>query len=361
MEKTKYFGKGLIGCLILALAGNMLWFSARNTMADTAEVDDAAEQRMVVGSSEDDSGLTAVYRLYNSETGEHLYSLSTHEREVLVTQYNWTDEGTAWYVPSGSGTPVYRLYNPKTGLHHYTTDVNEYRSLPACGWNQEGISFYSDDSKTCPVYREYNPQSGNHNFTTSLEEHTALTTEYNWNDENTAFYAASEGDPNDTMKIPLVEQAESASVDTSEFVRTDADGITAKDILWMTTVVSREIRGGSRDAKVGVAAVILNRVESKVYDFRNLNTVEDVLGPNGGFIAYGVPAVTEEEIYQVLTDSRYNYDECHEAVIAALKGEDPTDGALGFWTITYWNSKGGCSWATWSKPFADDNTIFFGW
>ena len=45
------------------------------------------------------------------------------------------------------GTPanssaVYRLYNTHTGEHFYTTDRSECTHLISVGWNDEGIAWY---------------------------------------------------------------------------------------------------------------------------------------------------------------------------------------------------------------------------
>ena len=138
-------------------------------------------------------GTEVMYRLYNQWTGEHFYTGSLEEREVLIT-VGWTDEGIGWVAPV-EGAPVYRLYNPyvEGGDHHYTMNEDEYRALAQLGWKQEGICWYSADEKgvaALPVYRQYNPYAatGTHNYTQSKAENDALVGA-GWKSEGIAWYA----------------------------------------------------------------------------------------------------------------------------------------------------------------------------
>lgn len=81
-----------------------------------------------------------VYRLYNPYSGEHLYTLSSNERDNLRS-IGWNYEGVGWYVLT-SGSEVYRLYNPYTGGYLYTTSSSEYASLQIIGWNGEGVAWH---------------------------------------------------------------------------------------------------------------------------------------------------------------------------------------------------------------------------
>lgn len=127
-------------------------------------------------------------RLYNPNSGEHFYTLSTAERDVL-TSVGWVYEGTGWTAPASSGTPVYRLYNPNAGDHHYTTDSSECDMLASVGWTYEGIGWYSDDAQSKPVYRQYNPNAvtGSHNFTPDASERDMLVAA-GWHDEGIGWW-----------------------------------------------------------------------------------------------------------------------------------------------------------------------------
>lgn len=135
----------------------------------------------------------AMHRLYNPNTGEHLYTSDTNERDTL-TKIGWNSEGIGWYAPETSSIPVYRLYNPITegGDHHYTMDLKERDALRILGWKYENIGWYSAIEKgtnSVPLYREYNPNqySANHNYTTDRHEHLTLVG-LGWKDEGTAWY-----------------------------------------------------------------------------------------------------------------------------------------------------------------------------
>ncbi len=126
-----------------------------------------------------------MYRLYNSNSGEHFYTANTNERDVLI-KAGWKDEGIGWYAPIRQGIPVYRLYNPN-GEHHYTTSAAERDNLISVGWKDEGEGWKSltnEDAFGQPLYRQYNPNQKlcNHNYTTSLAEHEALIG-MGWKDE----------------------------------------------------------------------------------------------------------------------------------------------------------------------------------
>ena len=131
--------------------------------------------------------ICAVERLYNPNTGEHFYTSTKEEQNVLVAA-GWKDEGIGWYAPK-SGDPVYRMYNPNKGEHHYTMSSSERNSLKNAGWNYEGIGWYSNVYKSVPLYRQYNPNSGafNHNYTVSKAENDRLIY-YGWRNEGIAWY-----------------------------------------------------------------------------------------------------------------------------------------------------------------------------
>jgi hypothetical protein len=113
-----------------------------------------------------------LYRLYNTTTGEHLFTPKEAEKNNLVA-LGWKLEGAAGLIPATEGDEVYRLYNPWTGEHHYTTDTNEVKNLVKIGWKDEGVCFYSSRStKRTPVYSLYNPNRTEfyHHYTAKLDE-----------------------------------------------------------------------------------------------------------------------------------------------------------------------------------------------
>ena len=132
---------------------------------------------------------TAVYRVYNRNSGLHHYTTSDAERVQLVAA-GWSDEGTAFCaVGSGDdGTSVYGLYNPNDGNHMYTIDGKERRDLINAGWNNEGVGWQIPADGNVPVYRLYNPGSGEHIYTTNFAEYQRVGTA-GWHQEGIAWYS----------------------------------------------------------------------------------------------------------------------------------------------------------------------------
>lgn len=108
----------------------------------------------------------AVFRLYNTKNGDHLFTTSNKEANDLAKS-GWKYEGIGWYQDP-HGSPVYRLYNRKTGEHFYTASSNEKDSLVKAGWKYEGVAFGSGTGSQ--VHRFMNKKTGFHFFTISESE-----------------------------------------------------------------------------------------------------------------------------------------------------------------------------------------------
>ncbi|MGG9992959.1 excalibur calcium-binding domain-containing protein [Streptococcus suis] len=137
---------------------------------------------------------TPIYRLYNRQNGEHLYTTDANEKDVLYNQHGWGYEGIGWNAPN-TGTPVYRLYNAGLQNHLYTSDTNEVAVLTSKhGWTSDNNGqpvFYSGG--TVPIYRVYNFKlRGLHHWTTDLNEYNVLPS-HGWSQEGVKFYATSLG------------------------------------------------------------------------------------------------------------------------------------------------------------------------
>ena len=136
-----------------------------------------------------------VYRLYNPNSGEHVYTMGTFEKNNLV-RLGWGYEGilgTSYYMMNGQSydrIPVYRLYSKNSGQHLYTTSTYEVSQLRNYGWVNEGIVFYSATvfpwNQVTAVERLYNPNSGQHFYTANWEERDFLI-KLGWHDEGEAF------------------------------------------------------------------------------------------------------------------------------------------------------------------------------
>ena len=91
----------------------------------------------------------AVYGLYNSNSGEHYFTVDASEAADL-RDAGWQEGDVKWYAPT-AGDPVYVLYNPNVfdaygnglGDHHYTASETERDDLLNAGWLQGNVAFYS--------------------------------------------------------------------------------------------------------------------------------------------------------------------------------------------------------------------------
>ena len=134
--------------------------------------------------------LNPVYRAYNPNNGEHLYTLDEKEYKH-VASVGWDAEGVAFMAETEkNGQALYRVYNPNSGLHHYTADETEKNTLVSLGWHDEKVAWYtSKKPQSAPVYRVYNLNDGNHHYTMNQEEKDALVT-LGWQFEGIAFRTA---------------------------------------------------------------------------------------------------------------------------------------------------------------------------
>lgn len=92
--------------------------------------------------------------------------------------------------------------------------------------------------------------------------------------------------------------------------------LTEEEIDLLAKVVYGEARGEPQEGKVAVCAVVLNRIKSK--DFPD--KIKDIVYQKDAFTA-----VDDGQINLEPDDSAY------DAVYEALKGKDPTEGALYYW------------------------------
>ncbi|MDR2977372.1 MAG: CHAP domain-containing protein [Streptococcaceae bacterium] len=124
----------------------------------------------------------AVYRLYNSQNGDHFFTANHYEAESLRTaglQY----EGVGFFS-ANNGTPIFRCYNPKSGEHLYSANVAERYHLIRLGWKDEGVGWFAPNGGI-NVYRVMNPK-GFHLWTTNLSEVNRLISA-GWIKEGVAF------------------------------------------------------------------------------------------------------------------------------------------------------------------------------
>ena len=133
-----------------------------------------------------------LYRLYNTRTGEHFFTMSEEERNYWLersAETGWTDEKIAWYVRKDTGIPVYRVFDAnRTGQHRFTSDVNERDEYLNKGWVDEGIGWYSSGSDGKKVYKLKHPTAKKHcyHYTIYEEERDTLLAQ-GWTLEESGF------------------------------------------------------------------------------------------------------------------------------------------------------------------------------
>jgi hypothetical protein len=137
----------------IALLGNSIW---RNEKPSFAAFSASAGNCPI--------GTIAVYRLVNAATGQHFLTADLNEIKVLTTKPQTfygdgsygdftdlahIDIGLCAYATQVAGTvPVWRLFNSVSGEHLWTTDSNEVKALNGhANWHIEignsGVAFYA--------------------------------------------------------------------------------------------------------------------------------------------------------------------------------------------------------------------------
>ena len=163
--------------------------SDTSTVPSVSAGEGASDSTSLSGDVSTPASTSALYRLYNPWTGEHLFTTDAHEVQTLIP-LGWRYEGIVEQVSMQEGTAVYRLYNPNTGEHHYTTSLDEVARCVANGWVKEGIAFYSQGDQA--VYSMYNPyaKSFYHHYT-SDENEIAQMVKDGWKKEEVKWYCTS--------------------------------------------------------------------------------------------------------------------------------------------------------------------------
>lgn len=135
-----------------------------------------------------------IYRVYNPNSGEHLHTMNSNEKDFLVKK-GWRYEGISMRV-TNSGQNLLRIYNPNSGEHHYTLNINEINMLKRAGWRYEGIAWQTPLTGL-PMYRVFNPNSrgaGSHHYTLLKSERDSLLKK-GWRNEGISWYTVSGPSP----------------------------------------------------------------------------------------------------------------------------------------------------------------------
>jgi hypothetical protein len=133
------------------------------------------------------TALRPVFRFWSPMVQRHFYTLSTGERDKLISNYSdvWTYEQVAYYAFAADTepdvVPVYRFWSDTLGTHFYTTNsaerdklINSYSQI----WAYEGTAFFVYSSSlgsvhppgTYPVHRLWSSSLGTHFFTARATE-----------------------------------------------------------------------------------------------------------------------------------------------------------------------------------------------
>lgn len=129
----------------------------------------------------------SIYRVYNPNSGEHLHTKNSYEKDYLV-RLGWRYEGVSMVVTT-TGNQLYRIYNPNSGEHHFTLNMNEINMLKRAGWRYEGVAWLTPKSGIA-MYRVFNPNSrgaGSHHYTMNVNERNDLL-KAGWRNEGVSWY-----------------------------------------------------------------------------------------------------------------------------------------------------------------------------
>ena len=80
---------------------------------------------------EEIEGVEPIYRFFNNDTGAHLYTMNEEEKDSIIANLpNYSFEGVRYYAfesePESIETiPVYRLFNTNSGTHLFSSAQNE--------------------------------------------------------------------------------------------------------------------------------------------------------------------------------------------------------------------------------------------
>ena len=140
-----------------------------------------------------------VYRFYNSTNGEHFYTASAAEKDVLLGQFAsvFNYEGVAFNAPVQGDQPLYRFCKPGTSQHLFTASNTERDALitnPNSGYTYEGVACNVYTSASAPlgataVFGFLDPATGNYFYTASATERAAVASGLPaWKDQGVKFF-----------------------------------------------------------------------------------------------------------------------------------------------------------------------------
>jgi hypothetical protein len=152
---------------------------------------------LAVPAAAQDRNYVALYRLYNAQSGRHLYTQNCDEKNQLSANGSFQYEGIAGYVSPRqirNTVPLYRLLL-SNGEHFYTADASEYNNLVTNSSNRsEGVVGYIASRqirRTVPLYRLTTPDR--HFYTTDERERSSYLQRPNATSEGITGYVWTNG------------------------------------------------------------------------------------------------------------------------------------------------------------------------
>lgn len=88
---------------------------------------------------------TGLYRLYNLETNNHLYTVDYNEAFALKNSGAYVLEGTVGNVfvnQTAGSVPLHRLYNSRLDKHAFVLGTNGLSTLKRSGYKEEAVIAY---------------------------------------------------------------------------------------------------------------------------------------------------------------------------------------------------------------------------
>ena len=137
-------------------------------------------------------------RLYNANTGNHVYSANQTEIDYLTgNEIGWLAEGVSYKSDENASQAVYRFF--VDGKHFYTANDRErdllINSPEFSEYIYEGESHKvyglldEKPDETIAVKRYFNTLDGSHIYSTSVTEQNILSESPAYVDEGIAWYA----------------------------------------------------------------------------------------------------------------------------------------------------------------------------
>jgi hypothetical protein len=169
--------------------------------ADTLSPTDRATLQAQWDAAHPPAHITAVYRFFDTATGDHFYTLSTAEKnQIQATLPTYNYEGVGWATPDkGADTiDVFRFYDTNTHQHFFTVSAAErdqvIKTLPT--YQYEGVAFEAYASPAAAgsgavtLERFFNTNTGLHHYAANADEAFAInhgSAGPGWIDEGKAF------------------------------------------------------------------------------------------------------------------------------------------------------------------------------